>query len=109
MTHSKHSDEAPEENLFAAPDIADPAVSTIVNREPGGLAVAISITLAIIVSVPVFMVTFFFTCLGISGIRSLDNEAGLVLVSLIAFATSVVSVILVTKGLLAIVRIFKNT
>ncbi len=108
MTNPYES-EPPQDNLFAAPTSIDRPSAGSPGNAPGTLAIVVSVIIAILVSIPVFMVTFFFTCIGMSSIQALNNEAGIVVVTVIAGATSILSLILVTKGLLALVRAFKST
>ena len=106
MTDPRQPEEPVEENLFAAPQSIEYSQSVQKEYQPGGIAYTISILIAVAVSIPVFMATFFFTCLGVISVKALDNEAGLAVTGIIALATSVVSLILVTKGVLALIRLF---
>jgi hypothetical protein len=106
MNDPQQPEEPSEENLFAAPLSIEHARSIQPEYQPGGIAYTISILIAVAVSIPVFMVTFFFTCLGVISVKSLDNEAGLAITAIIALATTIVSLILVTKGILALIRLF---
>jgi hypothetical protein len=109
MTNTENSQESPEDNLYAAPQLDKQTRIVSPNDPPGPIAVTISVLIAVLVSIPVFAITFFFTCLGLSSIKSLDNEFGFFVLILIASATAIVSIVLVTKGILAIIRLFRNT
>lgn len=108
MASLDQPDPPDEENLFAAPTTSERAHSTSEPNKPGPLAVALSVLAAILVAIPVFMATFFFTCVGMSLVFGMDSDPGVVVVSLIALATAIVSMVLVTKGLLALVRAYKS-
>ncbi|MFN9719626.1 MAG: hypothetical protein ACK58L_13080 [Planctomycetota bacterium] len=108
MISPDHPDSPIEENLFAAPVASERAYATSESNQPGPLAVTLSILVAILIAIPVFMATFFFTCLGLSSIRGIDDEPGIVVVFLIALGTAILSIVLVTRGLLALVRAFKS-
>lgn len=106
MNDPQQPEEPSEENLFAAPLSVEHARSIQQEYQPGGIAYTVAILIAVVVSIPVFMATFFFTCLGVFYVELLTAEAGLAITTIIALATSIVSLILVTKGILALIRLF---
>ena len=69
---------------------------------------ALTVVLGLAVAVAVFGVTFFFTCLGIYSIGSLDNAAGAVIVWGVAILTAVGAFFFTLWGMLKVIRAFKK-
>jgi hypothetical protein len=103
MNNSQQS----EENPYIAPQVTDIAASVTPRQKPSTVAVVISVVLGIVVAVLVFGVSFFFTCLGVMSVRSLDNEFGMVVTFLVASLTAVAAFVFTVWGLLKIVRALK--
>lgn len=100
--------EPADNNPYIASQVTDIAISATDRRKPGTLAVVTSVALGLVVAVLVFGATFFFTCLGVISVGSLDNEFGLVLVFLVASLTTVAAFIFTVWGFLKAARTMKK-
>ncbi len=95
-------------NPYIASEVTDIATSVTDRRKPGALAVVMSVALGLVVAVLVFGATFFFTCLGVMSVGSLDNEFGMVLTFSVASLTTVAAFVFAVRGFLKIASAMKS-
>jgi len=97
-----------EENPYIATELTDIATSVTDRQKPSTVAVVFSVVLGLVVAVLVFGASFFFTCLGVMSVRSLDNEFGMVATFLVASLTAVAAFVFTVWGRLKILRALKK-
>ena len=96
-----------DDNPFTASEFRERVADPSKRSKPGPIAVFFSVVLGLVVAVVVFAATFFFTCLGVSSIKGLDNEFGFALICGIAGITAIATFAFTFRGIQKIVRALK--
>ena len=97
-----------DNNPYIASEVMERVVDQSQRSQPGPLAIISSVLLGLVVAFVVFVATFFFTCLGLSSTKTLDNRFGFVLLLLIAGITAIAAFVFTLWGILKIVRAMKQ-
>lgn len=95
-------------NPYEASAVPDQSIAPLSRSQPGPVAIVFSVFIGLTVAVVTFAVTFFFTCLGLTPTRAIDNEFGFIILILIAGITAIAAFVFTTWGILKIVRALKS-
>lgn len=98
-----------DDNPYLATQVADIATSISDRKTPGPVAIIFAILLGATTAVVTFCVTFFFTCLGLSGSGNGMPGATMTAVFVIAIVTAVAATWFAVWGFLNIVKAVKST
>ena len=100
-----NSTSAPEPSPYEAPNVVD--ASPQFTKKAGPIAVLFGIVLASVLGVITFVLSFFFTCLGVTSMTS-NGELEAVIVYGISGLTAIAAFIFSFRGFLKIVEGFKS-
>ena len=98
----------PEDNPYLATQVADVAQTVGSRKTPGPVAIIFAILLGGTTAVVTFCLTFFFTCLGMTGPGGSTGETVLPISLLVGSVTAIALTWFAVWGFLKIVMAFKN-
>ena len=98
----------PEDNPYLATQVADIAGAADDRKSPGPVAIIFAILLGATTAVVTFCLTFFFTCLGMTGPGGSTGEIVFPISLLVGAVTAIALTWFAVWGFLKIVKALKN-
>lgn len=104
--------QSPDDNPYLASQVPDIATSVGDRKTLGTVAIIFAILLGVTTAVVTFCMTFFFTCLGLTGLvpgrGGWTSDAALPLSMLVGVVTAIAATWFAVWGFLKVVRAMKN-